>query len=334
MPEQLVTVAVVPRERFSQTKRSLESVLAHIEPATPVVYVDGGSPPLVRQYLEQQAARHGLRLVSTERYVTPNAARNLAAALVRTRYVAFVDNDVEVSPGWLEALVDCAEATDAWIVGPVCCEQDGESRRIRAAGGDVRIHAPSGRRELRFERRHRGRSLAEVQPRLAREPVGLVPLDAVLVRMDVFESMGMLDEQLRSAAEELDFCLFARHAGGRIFFEPRSAVTYLAPPPFEPYDLPYFQLRWSEAWNAASLARFRDKWDLAHDDPGTLELGGELSDHRRLTLETCRRVLRLLGSKPAQWVERMFIAPVETAVNRRRFPAPHHAAESDLRKAA
>jgi cellulose synthase/poly-beta-1,6-N-acetylglucosamine synthase-like glycosyltransferase len=102
----LVTIAVVPGERFSMARRSLESVLAHRELSTELIYVDAGSPPLVRQYLEQKASRHRVRLISTERFMAPNEARNLAAASARSKYIAFVDNDVLVSPGWLEALVD------------------------------------------------------------------------------------------------------------------------------------------------------------------------------------------------------------------------------------
>ncbi len=115
MAAQRVTIAVVPRERFSLARQSLISILEDSNPSTELIYIDGGSPPLVRQFLEQRAARNGFRLISTERYVSPNEARNLAAAHVRTRYVAFIDNDVLVSPGWLDALVDCAD--NQWRLG-------------------------------------------------------------------------------------------------------------------------------------------------------------------------------------------------------------------------
>jgi hypothetical protein len=334
MAEQLVTIAVVPRERFSLTKRSLENVLAHRGPASGLVYVDGGSPPLVRQYLEQQAARCGFRLISTEKFVAPNVARNLAATLVRTKYLALVDNDVLVSPGWLEPLVDCAESTGAWVVGPVCCQGEPLAARIRSAGGTLELVERNGRRSLRQARRHHGQSLAEVGPTLAREPVGQVDLHAALVRTDVFHRLGPLDEGLLSATAHTDLCLRVRNGGGQVYLEPASVVTYLPPPPFEPFDLPYFQLRWSDAWNQATLRRFRRKWDLAADDPGLRALAERLAEHRRLTLEPCRRVLRLLGGKPARWLERMLIAPVEQALNRRKFPSARHDRRREWRRAA
>jgi glycosyltransferase involved in cell wall biosynthesis len=122
MGDALATVAIVPRERFSFAQRSLENVLAHTPRPFEMLYVDGGSPAHVRDYLRRQADRHEFRLIRTEHYVSPNTARNLAAAAVRTKYVVFIDNDALVSPGWLGPLVDCAEATGAWVVGPIYCE--------------------------------------------------------------------------------------------------------------------------------------------------------------------------------------------------------------------
>lgn len=334
MAAQLVTIAVVPHERFSLTKRSLDGILAHRKPSTDLVYIDGGSPPLVRQYLEQQAARQSFRLFSTEKYVAPNVARNLAAAEVRTKYVAFVGNDVLVSSGWLERLVDCAESTGAWVVGPVCCQGEPAATRILTAGGTAEIVVSGGRRAFRETRLHHGRLLAEIGPTLPREPVGQIELHAALVRMEVFACLGPLDERLASAAEHTDLCLSVRSRGGEVYREPTSVVTYMPPPPFEPFDLPYFQLRWSDAWNRATIERFCEKWELPQDDPGIRALAERLTDHRRLTLEPIRRLLRLLGRKPAQWVEKVLLGPIEQAANRRQFPNPPHVAGETWRRAA
>jgi cellulose synthase/poly-beta-1,6-N-acetylglucosamine synthase-like glycosyltransferase len=295
-----------------------------------LVYVDGGSPPLVRQYLEQRAARHGFRLLSTERFLSPNEARNLAAAQIQTPYVAFVDNDVVVSPGWLEALVDCAEEKGAWAVGPVVCEGEPVGTRISTAAGSADIVAGPNGCALHEQARYAGQPLAALASTLRREAVGRVSFQAVLLRTEALKALGPLDEQLLSEAQDLDFCLLTRNAGQAVYFEPRSIVTHLPPPPFEEYDLDFFQLRWSDAWNRATLEHFREKWNLSHNDPGLIALASRLDAHRRLTLEPYRRLLRLLGNRPAQWFERMLIAPLEQAANRRRVPQ----AQGSPRKAA
>jgi hypothetical protein len=161
-----------------------------------------------------------------------------------------------------------------------------------------------------------------------------IEFHAMLVRTDVFHHLGPLDELLTSALADTDLCLQVRSLGGRVYLEPASVVTYVAPPPFESYDLPYFQLRWSDAWNTASIQQFRRKWNLAADDPALQDLADELAEHRRATLEPARRLLGLLGSRPARWMERLLIAPFERAYNRRKFPPVRHHKRPELRKAA
>jgi len=319
MTSPLATIAVVPRERFSIAPRSLLSIL-DANAGAELVYVDAGSPPLVRQFLEQRAVRHDFRLISTERFVSPNAARNVALKQVRTRYVALVDNDVLVSPGWLERLVDCAETTGAWVVGPVVCSGQAPSQRIKTAGGSAEIVDESGRRLLKARCRRHGQLIDDVASSLLQEPVGQVPFHAVLIRMEALERVGAFDEALLSTAQHTDFCLRVQAAGGTVYLEPASHVTHVPPPPFEAIDLEYFQLRWSDAWNRSSIEHFRGKWNLAADDPALAAMAERLDVHRRLTLEPYRRMLRLLGPGPARWVENLIIAPWEQAASRRRYP--------------
>src|SRR5688500_11578950 len=101
MSDPRATGAVVPRERCSYTKPSLDSVLANTPSGVPLVYVDGGSPSPIRRYIAAQAKARGFELIRTEHYLSPNQARNLAISRVTTKYVVFVDNDVLVEPGWL-----------------------------------------------------------------------------------------------------------------------------------------------------------------------------------------------------------------------------------------
>lgn len=44
MVEPEVTIVVSPRERFSYTRESLESIYEHTKAPFKLVYVDGGSP--------------------------------------------------------------------------------------------------------------------------------------------------------------------------------------------------------------------------------------------------------------------------------------------------
>lgn len=301
MATPLVTIVVVPREQFSKAEASLESIYATTPQPFDLVYVDGNSPPALRDVLAAQAAVRGFTLLRTERYLTSNEARNLALPHVRTSYVTFVDNDVFVTPGWLDALVRCAEETGAWAVGPLYCYgTDGSSGKpwlIHTAGADLRIIDEGGRR-LHEEHRHVLKPVAEVLPDLRREPIDLVEFHCMLVRRDALTRTGPFDERLLSFMDHMDFCMAVRQAGGAVYFEPEAVVTHLAPPPFAGIDIPYFLLRWSDAWLHESARYFAAKHGLRAD----ADLQGHVwfrNGHRRRLLGGLRRRIRGVFGKRA-----------------------------------
>jgi len=108
-----VTIVVLPRERFSRTEVSLQALYDHTAPPFELVYVDGHSPRRVRRYLQQQAQAKGFRLIRTPYFMPLSRLRNLGLREVKTPYVVFLENDVIVRPGWLQALQSCAEETGA-----------------------------------------------------------------------------------------------------------------------------------------------------------------------------------------------------------------------------
>ncbi len=263
-----VTVVVVPRERFSLARESLTSVLEHTDLPFKLVYVDGGSPVHIQNYIEQQARRRDFTLIRTERYLSPNEARNLGFANVRTKYVVFLDNDVVVAPKWLSALMRCAEETGAAVVGPLYCIGRPYHQKIHMAGGLAHFEEHDGTR--RYVDKHlMGHSwLADVREQLVREPSERCEFHCALVRTDTLRAVGPLDENLLGIVEtHADFCLLVRGAGGSVWFEPAAIVTYVPPPPFHASDLPYFLLRWSNEWITHGRARFAEKWGLPNDCP-------------------------------------------------------------------
>jgi len=266
MTEPIVTIVVVPRERFSYAQTSLESIYEHTQIPFKLVYVDGNSPCSVSEYLQAQAKVHHFQLIRTDYYLYPNQARNLGLAQVDTPYLVFIDNDVVVTPGWLQALVQCAEETGASVVGPLMGQHEPVHQEIHFAGGESHIWVDRrGRRRLREKMYQQGKSVAAIRDRLQRQETELAEFHCVLVRKSVFEKIGVLDEQMLNTKEHLDFCMLVREAGQTVYFEPNALVTYVAGPPLQWSDLHYYMLRWSDDWTLKSLKRLREKWDLAED---------------------------------------------------------------------
>ncbi len=271
MSEPKVTVVVVPRERFDFSEISLETIYQRTAIACKLVYVEGNSPPPIKHYLEEQAKQKGFHLIRTEKFLVPSQAHHLGLAQVNTKYTVFIDNDVIVESGWLENLVQCAEETEAWVVGPLYLEGKPEDQIIHMAGGQAHIYEQEGKRKLFSKLAFAKKKLSTVRSQLQRGPTEHVEFHCFLIRTDVFKKLPLLDEKILSAAENVDLCLSVMEAGGKIYFEPNSVVTYSTcggtPPPATSADRPYFLLRWSAAWNRASLEHFRRKWNLTKKDP-------------------------------------------------------------------
>ncbi|MEL6554971.1 MAG: glycosyltransferase [Cyanobacteria bacterium J06621_11] len=261
-----VTLVVVPRERFSCTAASLESLYEHTQVPFKLVYVDGNSPPHIQQYLEKRSQQHGFELIRTDYYLFPNQARNIGLAQVDTPYLVFVDNDIVVSPGWLKALIDCAEETQAVVVGPLMCQDEPVHEVVHFAGGESHIWVDKlGRRRIRERMIAQGQRVEDMMPQLERTPTELAEFHCTLIRRSIFDRLGPLDEGMLNTKEHLDFCMSVLNAGEQVYFEPASLVTYVPGPPLERSDLTFYMLRWSDEWTLNSLHHFRDKWNLAED---------------------------------------------------------------------
>jgi GT2 family glycosyltransferase len=305
----LATIVVVQRERFAPTRRSLGSLYAQTRPPFDVIYVDAGSPRRIARYLAAESERSGFRLLRFPHHLPPQTARNIGAAAARTRYIAFVDNDVIFSPGWLDALIECAETTQADVVSPLICIGEPVHTTVHVAGGVVSPVEQDGRRRLEEVMRFVNRPLAEVRGTLRREPTELVEFHCVLIRRAFLERIGPLDEAFLATSEHLDLSLTVRQNHGSIFLEPSSVVTYLAPPPLALSDIPYYTLRWSDEWAVASEQHFHRKWNFDYDD----RVVRFAVQHRRLAFRRLRRAaLAVVGwnrsHRFSDWLDRALIA--------------------------
>ena len=263
----LVTIVVVPRERFSYSRQSLESIYQNTELPFKLVYVDGNSPKSVKEYLSAQAEQKGFELIRTDYYLYPNQARNLGLAKVNTKYVVFADNDIVVQPGWLKALVDCVESDrQAAVVGPLMCQHEPIHAEIHCAGGESRIVVDvKGRRRMREKMYKQGQATEKMRSQMQRCETELCEFHCMLVQTSIFEELGYFDEQMLNTKEHIDFCMGVMEAGYKVYFEPDSLVTYVPAVPLQWSDLHYYMLRWSNDWETKSLLRMRQKWNLAED---------------------------------------------------------------------
>jgi len=265
LDEALVTIVVVPRERYSLLDRCLASVAANTASPHHVVCVAGGAPPHAEAFLRQVCEERGYELILESELLSPNEARNLGLARATTRYVAFLDNDVVVAPGWLEALVACAEDTNGDVVGPLCLIGEPHDAVAHSAGGCLEFVPRDGTPELVARHLWQNVDLTTRPLPPARERRDFIEGHLLLVRRAVLEHIGGWDEGLFSLFDYIDLGLEVKRIGGTVWFEPSALTCYLAWEDFTVGDLDYFVRRWSDDWNDRSVARLAAKWSISPD---------------------------------------------------------------------
>jgi hypothetical protein len=286
------TVVCVPRDHYHDAPRALAAVLDNTTGPYDLVYVLGRAPKDIREHVRREARRVGFTLVEHDEHLLPNRARNLAMAHVTTEYVAFVDNDVLVEPGWLDALVGCADDTGAAMVGPLQLYGEPSDGGIHVAGGFIDIDESATPHPIVITQRHQGRREHELAEPLVRSRCDFAEFHCLLARTDVVRDLG-LDEGYLSTREVEDFALRLRAAGGECWFEPGARAGFLPPRTIRWSELGFLSRRWGERANRISMDRFIRTYGL---DPSHDRALGHANGLRRPIFGPVRLALARLGA--------------------------------------
>jgi GT2 family glycosyltransferase len=214
--EPRVSVLIVTYGGWDFVSIALRSLLENTEPCYEVIIVDNASPDLTASRLKKHVTN--ARLVFNEENVGFGPAGNQAASLARAPYLAFLNSDCFVRPGWLPPLVQALE-DDARLAAaaPVVLNPDGslqEAGCLLFGNGHTQLLGDgddAGRPEYRFRR-----------------IVDYASAACLVLRRRAFLDAGGFDAIFAPAYfEDVDVCLRLRNTGLATLFEPRSAVTHV-----------------------------------------------------------------------------------------------------------
>ena len=275
-----VTIVISFRERWRFTALTVASILRHTPVPFALWLLDPGLPDAVRGELQPYLDAGQLELVPVPPGEHPNHWREQIAPRLASPFAVFIDNDVVVTPGWLEAMLACAAETGAGIVCPLYLWGDGEqSEVIHMAGGDLNLTPTEAGMVMTESHRHVGRSIAEVPEDLHRRPCGFGEYHCLLMRRDVYSAAGVFGAGIATVHEHIHASMLALELGFETWFEPAARVNYLAFAPWQVGELPEFRARWDVAAAEDSLTRFAERWGVIDDDAYRLPIRQFLAGH-------------------------------------------------------
>jgi N-acetylglucosaminyl-diphospho-decaprenol L-rhamnosyltransferase len=221
-----LTIVIVSWNVGELLRRCLQSILA-TELDVEVVVVDNasidGSPEMVRAAFPQ------VRLIANDENRGFTAANNQGLAVAQGRCLLLLNPDTEVVADALATMVQYLEAHPAvGALGPRLLFPDGRQQpsRRRFPTLATALVESTVIQEWWAENRILRRYYMADTPDDAVQPVDWVVGACLLVRRDVYEQVGGLDEGFFMYSEELDWCKRIKDAGWEVVYLPTATVIH------------------------------------------------------------------------------------------------------------
>ena len=221
-----LSIIVVNFNGHGHLDACLRSLAAH-PPAVPaeIVVVDNASTDGSAAIVESFA---GMRLIQLPVNVGFSAGNNAGIRVTQSELVLLLNNDTVVPAGALDRLVGRLDADPAAaIAGP----------RLVDAGGAAELSfgpmiSPLGELRQKIIGSLSARGVAPVRQWVERttrreQYVDWVSGACLLVRRDVAEAAGLLDERFFLYTEDVDFCASVRARGRKVLFTPAAEILHL-----------------------------------------------------------------------------------------------------------
>lgn len=212
----VVSLVIPLYSRADLTRRCLRSIRDNTSRvAYEVVLIEDAADSETKRLL---GGVRGATILHNERNIGYLRSVNRAAAAARGQWLVLFNNDVEVTAGWLRALLDCAEsAPDIGVVTPKFVYPDG---RLNEAGGIIW-------RDGTGVNYGRGHNPASFRYEYRRE-TDYGSAAALLVSASLWQQIGGFDERFAPMFyEDADLCFEARERGLRVVYEPAATVVHV-----------------------------------------------------------------------------------------------------------
>lgn len=213
-----VTLIIVAWNQLDKTLACLETVAVLDYPQTRVLLIDNGSePPLAEAVRARFPAVEVVRLEENLGFAGGYNAGLRQALRGPADLFMLLNNDTLVAPDALRHLV--AEAMTAADIGLV-------TAKIYFAADPQRIWTVGNNLNLFLDITDGGDKQIDTGQWATARDVDFAPFAGILIKREVIETVGFLDEAFFLYYEDMDYCRRTRAAGYRIRLQPDAHILH------------------------------------------------------------------------------------------------------------
>ncbi len=215
-PKALLVSIIIPVFNNLALTRVCVDSLARVatEVAHEIIVVNNASTDGTKEFLTAVEQTGAIRIVNNPRNEGFARACNQGAQAAKGPWLLFLNNDTQVTAGWLDRLLAAANAANAGVAGAKLLYANGTIQHagiefIKDIPDHIYRHAP-----------------ADFPPANQPREFDMVTGACFLTPADLFQRLAGFDEVFRNGIEDVDYCLRVRAAGRKVVYEPRSVVYH------------------------------------------------------------------------------------------------------------
>ncbi len=257
----LVSIVIPNKDHTDDLEKCLSSVYGKSTYRNfEVIVVENNStePETFEYYKEAESKYDNIKIINWEKGFNYSAINNFAVKSAKGEYILLLNNDIEViTPDWLEQMLMFAQREDVGAVGAKLYYPDDT---IQHAGVIVGLGGVAGHSHKYFDRAVPGFMARTV----IAQNLSACTAACLLIRKDVYDEVGGLDEGYAVAFNDIDLCMSIRKAGYLIVFTPFAEFYHYESKSRGDEDTPQKIERFN-----SEIFRFQDKWgdELKAGDP-------------------------------------------------------------------
>lgn len=216
--EPLVTIIIPNKDHKKELKTCVDSLFEKTSYQNfEILIIENNSTgkEIFAYYKELEAAHENVRVLIWEKEFNYSAINNFGAEHARGEYLLLLNNDIEVkTENWMEEMVSYCQREDVGIVGAKLLFPN---EKIQHAGVILGM-GPSGTAGHLFYN-FPGDQFVYAGRSQTTQDLSAVTAACMMVKKELYQKVGGMDEAFQVAFNDIDFCLRVRQTGKLVVFQ-------------------------------------------------------------------------------------------------------------------